>query len=98
MLSNQMRGRAIRTNKKDLNKIANVWHLVCLNPFDYHYSYDFYNVLKRFSSFVGVDINKKRIENGIERLGINSVPHNKQEMLKLNEKTIFFEYSSDSHT
>ena len=38
---------------------------------------------------MGVDINKKRIENGIERLGINSVPHNKQEMLKLNEKTIY---------
>ncbi len=28
MLSNQMRGRAIRTDKNDPNKTANIWHLV----------------------------------------------------------------------
>jgi superfamily II DNA or RNA helicase len=30
MLSNQMRGRAIRVNPKDPNKTANIWHLVTL--------------------------------------------------------------------
>jgi len=32
MLSNQMRGRAIRTYKKDPNKTANIWHLVTIEP------------------------------------------------------------------
>lgn len=32
MLSNQMRGRAIRTYKKDPNKTANIWHLVTVEP------------------------------------------------------------------
>ena len=30
MLSNQMRGRAIRINKKDPNKVSNIWHLVTI--------------------------------------------------------------------
>lgn len=32
MLSNQMRGRAIRINKNDTNKISNIWHLVTIEP------------------------------------------------------------------
>ena len=32
MLSNQMRGRAIRTDPKRPNKTANIWHLVCADP------------------------------------------------------------------
>ncbi len=32
MLSNQMRGRAIRVDKKSPEKTANIWHLVCMEP------------------------------------------------------------------
>lgn len=32
MLSNQMRGRAIRIFKKDKDKTANIWHLVTIEP------------------------------------------------------------------
>ncbi len=32
MLSNQMRGRAIRIDKNNPNKISNIWHLVTLEP------------------------------------------------------------------
>lgn len=32
VLSNQMRGRAIRIDKKDPNKSANIWHLVTVEP------------------------------------------------------------------
>lgn len=32
MLSNQMRGRAIRTQKGNPHKTGNIWHLVCLEP------------------------------------------------------------------
>ncbi|WP_432201865.1 DEAD/DEAH box helicase family protein [Erythrobacter sp. W53] len=32
MLSNQMRGRAIRINPGDPNKVANIWHLATIEP------------------------------------------------------------------
>lgn len=32
MLSNQMRGRAIRIDKNNPNKVANIWHLATLEP------------------------------------------------------------------
>lgn len=32
MLSNQMRGRAIRIDKNDPNKVSNIWHLVTVEP------------------------------------------------------------------
>ena len=32
MLSNQMRGRAIRIDKNNPNKVSNIWHLVTLEP------------------------------------------------------------------
>ncbi|WP_260842765.1 helicase-related protein, partial [Staphylococcus epidermidis] len=32
MLTNQMRGRAIRSDKSDPQKCANIWHLVCVDP------------------------------------------------------------------
>ena len=32
VLSNQMRGRAIRIDKNDANKTANIWHLVTVEP------------------------------------------------------------------
>ncbi|MBQ5675922.1 MAG: DEAD/DEAH box helicase family protein, partial [Lachnospiraceae bacterium] len=32
MLSNQMRGRAIRMFKNDPDKISNIWHLLCVEP------------------------------------------------------------------
>ena len=34
MLSNQMRGRAIRIDPNDPNKVASVWHLATVEPFD----------------------------------------------------------------
>lgn len=32
MLSNQMRGRAIRTMKGNPDKVSNIWHLICMEP------------------------------------------------------------------
>ncbi len=34
MLSNQMRGRAIRIDPNDPNKVASIWHLATVEPFD----------------------------------------------------------------
>ncbi|MEI8176171.1 MAG: restriction endonuclease subunit R, partial [Candidatus Omnitrophota bacterium] len=76
VLSNQMRGRAIRTYKNDIGKTANVWHLVCVqetrNPFDRRLDLgpDWEMVKRRFKAFVGVSYRETIIENGFERLGI----------------------------
>ena len=88
VLSNQMRGRAIRTDINNPNKKSNVWHLVCLDPYDYHYSNDYYNLKKRFNTFVGIDLKNKRIENGIERLGFKYIPRNEYEANIANENTL----------
>ena len=88
VLSNQMRGRAIRTDLNNPDKIANVWHLVCLNPYDYNFSSDYQNLEKRFTTFVGVSNKKNVIENGVERLGFDRMPYTHTEMEQANKKTI----------
>ena len=73
MLSNQMRGRAIRTWKKDSDKTANIWHLVCVTDTgaedEYIANSDFNMLKRRFKSFVGIDYEGKIISNGLDRLG-----------------------------
>ena len=71
MLSNQMRGRALRINKAKLDKNSNIWHLVALDDLLYD-SYDFKTVEKRFKTFEGISYNgTKKIQNVIERLGLD---------------------------
>lgn len=54
MLSNQMRGRAIRVNPKDVEKTANIWHLVTLEP---EYVFE-ENVFKRIQAKMNEDHTK----------------------------------------
>jgi len=71
--SNQIRGRAIRIDKKDTNKTANIWHLVCLcqaSKEKYNLGVDYEIARKRFEAFEGVSLAESRIDRGIERLGI----------------------------
>lgn len=49
MLSNQMRGRAIRINKKNPNKVSNIWHLVTIEP-DYIFEDNKINKMNLFLS------------------------------------------------
>lgn len=49
MLSNQMRGRAIRTDKNQPNKTANIWHLVTVER-PYLYTKDLREKLDRLTS------------------------------------------------
>ncbi len=71
MLSNQMRGRAIRTNDNP-RKTANIWHLVCITDFkdDVIKNVDYEMLKRRFNCFVGISYNKDLIESGIERVDI----------------------------
>jgi hypothetical protein len=74
MLSNQMRGRAIRRLPGRPEKTANVWHLVCVEPGALDGGEDFETLERRFTAFVGVSAERPVIENGIERLGLGKPP------------------------
>lgn len=96
MLSNQMRGRAIRTYNKDENKTANIWHLVTLEPentttnikidCNEESSSDYKTLTRRFNCFVGPHYEKKSIESGIERVSILQKSYTKETVLLVNSK------------
>lgn len=69
VLSNQMRGRAIRTIKANKAKTSNIWHLVCLDPTKQDGGNDLALLERRFKSFVGIsERENKTIENGLTRI------------------------------
>ena len=68
MLTNQMRGRAIRIDAQSPNKTSSIWHLVAINPESYSGWADLNNLTKRFDSFVGLSEKNLTIESGFERL------------------------------
>lgn len=71
VLSNQMRGRAIRTVRSNREKTGNIWHLVCNDPTSSNGGKDLEILNRRFRSFVGISERENRtIENGLERLEI----------------------------
>jgi len=73
VLSNQMRGRAIRTERGNSDKTSNIWHLVCMDPTAIDRGSDFQLMERRFKSFVGVSVGEDvGIENGFSRLRMNT--------------------------
>jgi len=75
VLSNQMRGRAIRISKNNLDKTSNIWHLACVDTQNESGGYDVEILKKRFKTFVGLSNNQElpSIENRFERLNINDI-------------------------
>ncbi|KUY14423.1 Superfamily II helicase [Elizabethkingia miricola] len=74
VLSNQIRGRAIRTDKDNPEKVSNIWHLICFNERDPEGGMDYQKMVKRFKTFVGVSNREnEQIENNIERLNIKTI-------------------------
>ena len=51
MLSNQMRGRAIRIDIDHPEKVSNIWHLATYDPKFGNYSYDLQQLATRFEGF-----------------------------------------------
>lgn len=85
VLSNQMRGRAIRTQNGNGDKTGNIWHLVCIDPTSPTGGDDFDLLKRRFRSFVGVSFKEEPgIENGIGRLNLPENIHHKEEAEKKN--------------
>jgi len=84
MLSNQMRGRAIRTQEGHPHKTANIWHLVCQEENAKECNEDMETLARRFKSFVGVSFASPRIESGLGRLGLGRPPYPAARMEHLN--------------
>ena len=94
MLSNQMRGRAIRTFIKDPQKTSHIWHLVCVDPQmaksiqGLEASQDFQTLSRRMEHFLGLHYQNDVIENGIERLTAIRYPLSKHN-IKITNKEMF---------
>ncbi len=68
-----MRGRAIRINPQDNNKISSIWRLTAINAKSYAGWSDFYNLRKRFDTFVGLSEKALSIESGFERMNATAI-------------------------
>lgn len=88
--ANQVRGRAIRINKADLQKVANIWHLICLEKENEHYilGQDYEILSKRFLVYEGINLENNTIKNGIERLNVENKKYTRNEIVELNNKMI----------
>lgn len=95
MLSNQMRGRAIRIFKEQPGKTSNIWHLVCLRPWnevlktdDNQISEDYSMLKRRMEHFLGLHYTENTIENGMDRLSIIKAPFNETNINKINKQML----------
>ncbi|WP_240628386.1 DEAD/DEAH box helicase family protein [Tenacibaculum singaporense] len=71
--SNQMRGRAIRVDSKNPDKVGLIWHLACIDTSDELGGRDFEILARRFNAFLGISNNEKAvITSGIGRLQLPS--------------------------
>jgi hypothetical protein len=71
MLTNQMRGRAIRIDRARPAKSSSVWHLVAVEPKTRAGLSDVEDLQRRFETFVGLAADKPVIENGLDRMALD---------------------------
>lgn len=87
MLSNQMRGRAIRKQIGNPAKTSNIWHLICVELNNPVWSEDFELLARRFKAFMGVSFAEDTvIEDGIARLGIGFPPYSRERIDFINDE------------
>lgn len=88
--ANQVRGRAIRIDKSNLEKVANIWHLVCLEKEKEYYvlGQDYEILSKRFLAYDGINFKTQEIKKGIERLNVENKKYTKDEIINLNNLMI----------
>lgn len=92
MLSNQMRGRAIRIDKNNPDKTSNIWHLVCITPPSLgkedetgERSEDYQMLCRRMEHFLGLHYEEDTIESGVARLSAIHQPFTKANIKETNE-------------
>lgn len=88
VLSNQMRGRAIRVESGNPEKTANIWHLVCEEPGVREKGDDMAALDRRMKAFVGVSASGDRIESGIDRLELPRPPRDAESLAALNRRSV----------
>ena len=103
MLSNQMRGRAIRIWPENPDKTSSVWHLVSINLAEKKLfkkkedeedlpigidSPDMELLQRRMKQFLGLHYNENTIESGVDRLDLGKIEFTKKNLTKLNQETI----------
>ncbi|WP_374330288.1 DEAD/DEAH box helicase family protein [Soonwooa sp.] len=87
VLSNQMRGRALRLPTNNLTKTSNIWHLISVNPLGDNGGSDITTMQRRFKAFVGVDYNKDLISNSFYRLNHLENSFNISQIERTNQAT-----------
>lgn len=95
MLSNQMRGRAIRVFKGEPDKTSNIWHLACVFPQKLvkteeagsNLAGDYETLVRRFQAFLGVSYTEDVIESGIERLNLGTIS-SQRDIEKIDQKML----------
>ncbi len=98
--SNQMRGRAIRIDRREPHKAANIWHLVTVMPPERRLSFlsaaeeeepggeDFALLRRRFDCFMAPSYDGERIESGLERVDILKPPFTRERVAEINEEML----------
>ena len=96
MLSNQMRGRAIRTWPGHPEKTSNIWHLVAVQaqalitlPGEEprpESNQDLQTLSRRMEHFLGLAYNQESIETGLDRLDFPKPPFKKKQIREYNER------------
>ena len=96
MLSNQMRGRAIRIWPGHPEKTSNIWHLVAVQaqalitlPGEEprpESNQDLQTLSRRMEHFLGLAYNQERIETGLDRLDFPKPPFRKKQISEYNER------------
>jgi superfamily II DNA or RNA helicase len=84
VLSNQMRGRSIRVDSNRLEKTANIWHLVCVEPGKLGPGGDYELLARRCRAFVGVSETAPMIESGTGRFGLPPPPFTREQIGQIN--------------
>jgi superfamily II DNA or RNA helicase len=75
MLTNQMRGRAIRRDAQVPDKVASIWHVVAVDPDTASGWSDLEDLKRKFGTFVGLDAKGAQICNGLDRTRLPQSRH-----------------------
>lgn len=83
VMSNQMRGRAIRITPTTPEKVASIWHLACIDPTTEGGGEDVVKLSRRFDAFCGVSLEGTPfIENGVDRFQLPQTTFTKEVLNK----------------
>jgi superfamily II DNA or RNA helicase len=70
MLTNQMRGRALRVDPAQPDKASSIWHIVAFDAATPAGGADYEELVRRFHTFVGLAEKRPAIEADLERLDL----------------------------